>query len=86
MDILVEVIGEFILEILFEAKNNKKVPFVIRIFMMLILSLFYIGITLTFFIIGINIYKTNIPLGIFCILIGILLSIFFTLLLFRKDK
>ena len=73
MELLLEVIGEFILEILIEAKNNKHIPFIIRIFMIVILSLFYIGIAFLFLVIGINVIKTNIFLGL---VISILLITF----------
>ena len=81
MELLLEIIGEFILEILMEAKNNKHIPFIIRIFMILILTLFYIGIAFLFLIIGINAIKTNIFLG----LLSILISLFLLFFIFYND-
>lgn len=86
MELLLEVIGEFILEILMEARNNKNIPFPIRLFMIAILSIFYIGIVFLFFIIGMNALKTNILLGILCMLIGFFLAIFFIILLVKKKE
>jgi hypothetical protein len=86
MELLLEIIGEFILEILMEAKNNKHIPFIIRIFMILILTLFYIGIAFLFLIIGINAIKTNIFLGLLSILISLFLGTLFLLSLFQRKK
>lgn len=90
-----EYIFEFILELVLDsgikASKNKKISKWIRYPLIIIISLFFIGVIGLIFLAGILIFKTNKFASIFLILIGVFMLImsiikFRKLYLIKKEK
>lgn len=83
MEYIIEFILELIIEGSIELSQSKKVPKIIRYFLISIIVLFFLIVTLGLIIGGILILNKNLLIGIFIIGIGIFLFIA-SLYKFRK--
>lgn len=83
MEILFEFILELILEGSIETSKNEKIPKWIRYFLILIISLFFIGVIGLVFLAGFLVFKENAFVGIFLIGIGLFMLIA-SIIKFRK--
>lgn len=75
MDILIEIIGEFLLESFFEIIKNKKISKWIRYPLAILLFTFYAFIIFVIAYIGIDLLHDNKVVGIILILISLILLI-----------
>lgn len=83
MDFLIELIGEIIIEGLFELATNKKVPKIIRYPLLTMFILLYLGVIILLLLLGIKLYVDNkLASFILWILAGGLIVI--TVISFRK--
>lgn len=79
MDIVIEIVGELIFELLFdgavEASKNQKLPVILRIVFMVLVILISVAIIGLVFYSGLMLLKKYLIAGILIISIGILLLI-----------
>lgn len=83
MEYVFEFLLEFILEGSIEASKNDKIPRFIRYLLMIMLSLFFIGVIGLVFFTGILMLKENYIAGICFIAIGSFMLVM-TMIKFRK--
>ena len=79
MDIVIEIVGELIFELLFEgavyASTNKKIPLILRVILIILVTLFIAAVIGLVFFAGITMLKKYMIAGILIIGIGIILLI-----------
>ncbi len=76
MDLLFEILVEFLLEGTIEISKNKKVPKMIRYPLITLIVVLFTGVIFLIFLIGVLAYqRTSKIVGLFFILIGILFLI-----------
>ena len=75
MEFFVEILLELILEGTMEASQSKKVPKVIRGFLIVLISAFYLSVIGLILFIGVSCWKTNKIGGLIIITIGLAIFI-----------
>ena len=76
MDLIIEIVGEVIIEGIIELIQNKNISKLIRYPLLIIITIFY---TLLLALIGVGAIKSfndNIPISIFLLLVEVLLIVF----------
>lgn len=75
MDLIIEFVGELILEVIMELIQNEKISKWIRYPLLIIISLFYAIIVIGIAVIMIKSFSENIIIGILLLLADILLIV-----------
>ena len=70
MEFLFEILLELILEGTMAASQNKKVPKAVRVFLIVLISVFYLSVIGLILFIGVTCWKTNKIGGLIIITIG----------------
>ena len=83
MEFFVEILLELILEGTMEASQNKKVPKLVRVVLIVLISAFYLSVIGLILFIGVSCWKTNKIGGLIIITIGSVIFIM-TAVKFRK--
>lgn len=83
MELIFEFLMELILEGSIEASRCKKIPKVIRIFLIAFITLFFLTIIGLISFVGFVLLKQNLLAGIFFILVGLFMFIM-SIIQFRK--
>ena len=75
MEFLFEILLELILEGTMEASQNKKVPKLVRVVLIVLISAFYLSVIGLILFIGVSCWKTNKIGGLLIITIGLVIFI-----------
>ncbi|MDE5539563.1 MAG: hypothetical protein K2J20_03675 [Bacilli bacterium] len=86
MELLVEFIGEIILEGAVELIKSKKVPLGIRIFLILLVSGLYLGLVVVFLYLGIKGLKDNIFISLIVIIMGLFILGLYVWFIYKLKK
>ena len=90
MEFFVEILLELILEGTMEASQNKKVPKLVRVVLIVLISAFYLSVIGLILFIGVSCWKTNKIGGLLIITIGLVIFIMaavsFRKMYLRKTK